>query len=122
MLISIDAASDRPIFEQIADSVRRAIASRALTAGDKLPTAHEVALGLGVNKHTVLHAFQSLRDEGLIDLRRGRGAVVTDIAAAIAELTGEVRVLAKRAASLGVGAEILAAIVAHEYERERAEP
>lgn len=118
MLLSIDAASDRPIYEQIADSVRREIAAGALRAGEKLPPASEVAAGLVVNKHTVLRAYQDLRDEGLVDLRRGRGAVVTDSADALTTLIGEVRGLAHRAAGLGIGAETLAAIVSQAYERE----
>ena len=38
--------------------------------------AEEVAAALGINMHTVLRAYQLLRDEGLIELRKGRGAVV----------------------------------------------
>ncbi|NLB47458.1 MAG: GntR family transcriptional regulator, partial [Microbacteriaceae bacterium] len=77
MLVTIDALSDRPIYEQIADAVRFAIGAGSLLAGEKLPPADDVATGLGVNKHTVLRAYQLLRDDGLVDLRRGRGAVVT---------------------------------------------
>lgn len=57
--------------------MRAEMASGRLARGDRLPSAKEVAAILDVNLHTVLRAYQSLRDEGLIDLRRGRGAVVT---------------------------------------------
>ena len=48
-----------------------------LRAGDRLAPARDVADGLGINLHTVLRGYQELRDEGLIELRRGRGAVIT---------------------------------------------
>jgi GntR family transcriptional regulator len=111
MLFSIDEASERPIFAQITDSVRRLIASGDLTTGDRLPPAHSIALGLGVNKHTVLRAYQELRDEGLIDLRRGRGAVVTDSATALGELREDAQRLAARAARLGIRGDTLASLV-----------
>ncbi len=110
MLLSIDEASDRPIYAQIADAVRRAVARGELCAGDRLPPASEVAIGLGVNKHTVLHAYQQLRDERLIDLRRGRGAVVTRLADEIALLHEDATRIAKRASSLGLSAQTLAAL------------
>ncbi|WP_416443196.1 GntR family transcriptional regulator [Leucobacter sp. HNU] len=71
MLVRIDAASERPIYAQIADSIRGSIAAQHVFAGQLLPPAREIAAGLGINAHTVLHAYQELRDEGLVDLRRG---------------------------------------------------
>jgi GntR family transcriptional regulator len=106
MLIRIDEASERPIYAQIADSVRADVASGRIGPGGSLPPAREVATGLGINVHTVLRAYQQLRDEGLI------GAVVTPAAARLAELQGEVRALVDRAAQLGVGTALLAALVA----------
>ncbi len=112
MLLSVDAASERPIYAQIADAVRRGVARGEILAGDRLPPASEVAHGLDVNKHTVLHAYQVLRDEGLIDLRRGRGAAVTKLAPEIAALHREVEALVARSASLGIGSRALASLVA----------
>jgi GntR family transcriptional regulator len=77
VLIRIDPASSIPIYAQVADSVRRGLAEGTLVEGQRLPGARELADGLGVNLHTVLRGYQELRDEGLIELRRGRGAVVT---------------------------------------------
>lgn len=113
MLIRIDAASERSIYEQIADSLRASIARGEIGAGDALPSARAVATGLDVHQHTVLHAYQQLRDEGLVDLRRGRGAVVTAAATGIVALFGEARRLAAKAAGLGVAPAALAAIVLH---------
>ncbi|CAM5792673.1 GntR family transcriptional regulator [Cellulomonas persica] len=76
MLWTIDTASDEPLFAQIAARVRAAVSAGELREGDRLPPARTLADSLDVNVHTVLHAYQDLRDEGLVDLRRGRGAVV----------------------------------------------
>ncbi|XPP26395.1 MAG: GntR family transcriptional regulator [Leucobacter sp.] len=112
MLIRMDPASERAIYEQIADSVRAGIAAGRVRVGETLPPARELAAGLEVNQHTVLHAYQLLRDEGLVDLRRGRGAVVTPLAAAVAELYREAQALAAHAAALGVAPAALAALIA----------
>lgn len=110
MLVTIDAASERPIYEQIADSVRRSIASGQLRAGAKLAPAADIATGLDVNKHTVLRAYQLLRDEGLVDLRRGRGAVVTSLASEVERLQREAARIAERARALGISGRTLAAM------------
>ena len=112
MLLSVDTASERPIYEQIADAVRRAVARGEILAGEKLPPASEVATGLDVNKHTVLRAYQALRNEGLVDLRRGRGAVVTRIATEVVGLHRDVEALVASAQSLGISRQALASLVA----------
>jgi DNA-binding transcriptional regulator YhcF (GntR family) len=78
MLFRVDPASPQPLGDQIAASVRRAIAEGTVSPGDRLPAARTLADSLGVNVHTVLRGYQRLREEGLIELRRGRGAVVVD--------------------------------------------
>jgi GntR family transcriptional regulator len=77
VIFRVDTQSEQPLFEQLATQVRLAIVHGQVTLGERLPAAGEVAQALDVNVHTVLHAYQVLRDEGLIELRRGRGAVVT---------------------------------------------
>lgn len=111
MLIRIGADSTRPLYDQVAASVRADILAGTLEPGNRLPAAREVAEALDINQHTVLHAYQQLRDEGLVDLRRGRGAVVAASAAPLAELAQDIAELVQRAAALGVSADTLAAIV-----------
>jgi DNA-binding transcriptional regulator YhcF (GntR family) len=116
MLFRVDAASGTPLFEQLAASVRGELARGTLRPGDRLPAAREVAASLDVNVHTVLRAYQDLRDEGLLDLRRGRGAVVTDNARTPPEVVDAVRSLVVEARGRGVGAATLLALVREEYD------
>lgn len=75
LLRALDPSSDRPLHEQVAASLRRAIVEDC-TPGDRLPTASDVAAALGVNANTALRALRSLRDEGVVEFRRGRGITV----------------------------------------------
>lgn len=111
MLIKIDVDSSRPLFDQVAASVRTDIVAGRLSPGDRLPPARELAEALDINLHTVLRAYQQLRDEKLIDLRRGRGAVVSASAAPLAELSHEIAALVARAGTLGISPTTLAALI-----------
>lgn len=115
MLIRIDPGSGVPIYDQIAASVRADMARGALTPGERLPVARELAEALDVNVHTVLRAYQLLRDEGLVDLRRGRGAVVTDAAAADAGILAAVRQLVDQARAADIPAQTLISLINEEY-------
>ncbi|SIT71185.1 GntR family transcriptional regulator [Microbacterium sp. RU33B] len=111
MLVRIDPSSDQPLFAQLAASIRADAATGALRPGDRLPAARDVADALGINLHTVLRAYQELRAEGLVDLRRGRGAVVTEAAAPLSALHDDIRALAARAHALGLSSDTLASMI-----------
>jgi len=116
MLLRVDPASTVPLFEQLAASVRLDAARGAISSGERLPAARDVATSLDINVHTVLRAYQLLREEGLIDLRRGRGAVVTDRVALYGALGEAIPALVNRARALDVGLGALTAMIRQEYD------
>jgi GntR family transcriptional regulator len=65
-----------PIFVQIAQNVRRALARGDLSPAEKLASARELAQALGVNPNTVVHAYMELERQGVIEKRRGLGTFV----------------------------------------------
>ncbi len=65
------------LHDQVAAEIRRAIAEGEAKPGERLPPAKDLAAILGVNTNTVLRALRDLRDEGLLEFRRGRGITVT---------------------------------------------
>ncbi len=76
MRVKINRSDPTELYEQVAAEIRRAIADGEARAGDRLPPARDLAAVLGVNTNTVLRALRLLRDEGLLDFRRGRGVTV----------------------------------------------
>jgi GntR family transcriptional regulator len=72
----IDRESPIGLHEQVAAEIRRAIADGEAKPGERLPPAVDLAAVLGVNRNTVLRALRILRDEGLLEFRRGRGVTV----------------------------------------------
>jgi GntR family transcriptional regulator len=74
--VNIDRSSPAPLHDQVAARIRRAIAEGEAAPGERLPLAKDLAAVLGVNKNTVLRALHLLREEGLLEFRRGRGITV----------------------------------------------
>ena len=74
--VKIDGDDPTDLYEQVAAEIRRAIAEGEAKPGERLPPAKDLAAVLGVNTNTVLRALRILRDEGLLEFRRGRGISV----------------------------------------------
>lgn len=74
---AIDRRHPTTLHEQVAASIRRAIADGEARPGDRIPQVRDLATVLGVNKNTVLRALRLLRDEGLLEMGRGRAIRVT---------------------------------------------
>jgi GntR family transcriptional regulator len=74
--VRLDFAEDTPLYQQVAAEIRRAIAEGEVRSGERMPLAKDLATVLGVNTNTVLRALRDLRDEGMLEFRRGRGITV----------------------------------------------
>jgi GntR family transcriptional regulator len=77
MLESIDHTDRTPLHDQVAAQIRRAIADGEAKPGERLPPARDLAAVMGVNTNTVLRALRALREEGLLEFRRGLGVRVS---------------------------------------------
>lgn len=75
--VKVDQTQATDLHEQVAAEIRRAIADGEAKPGERLPPAKDLAAVIGVNTNTVLRALRTLRDEGLLEFRRGRGITVT---------------------------------------------
>jgi GntR family transcriptional regulator len=77
-IIRIDLSSPVPAYRQIADAIRPLLVNRELKPGQQLPTVRQLAIDLAVHHNTVAEAYRLLADEGWLELRRRRGAVVLE--------------------------------------------
>ena len=76
MIWTIDHGSATSLREQIVTCTRRAVSNGELQVGVQLPPAAELADAIDVDRNTVLAAYRDLRDDGVLEFRRGRGARV----------------------------------------------
>lgn len=116
MLVRVDPSSEVPLFDQLATGIRVSIMSGALPMGERLPSARELAESLDINVHTVLRAYQELRDEGLIELRRGRGAIVSAKARDYSGLTAAIASVVAEARAHDVSPAALSTLIREAYQ------
>ena len=76
MLIKVDFNSEEAIYMQVRNQIIMGIATSQIHEGDSLPSVRQMADIIGINMHTVNKAYAVLREEGIIQLDRRRGAVV----------------------------------------------
>jgi len=86
MILRIDTTSSVPVYAQIVDQIKRAIASGTLKPGDSLPSLRETALKLRVNPLTVAKAYKQLEQEKLIETKHGLGSFITSSAQSSADV------------------------------------
>lgn len=76
-MFHLDHRDSRPIYEQIADAIRRQITASILTPGEKLPSVRELSASLTINPNTIQRAYRELEQQGWIVSEPGRGSFVT---------------------------------------------
>lgn len=88
MQIKIDNSSDRPVYQQIIDQVKRDIALGRLGKDERLPTVRQLAGQIAINPNTIAKAYQQLEREGIIMTRPGAGTFVANLDS---DLSGSVK-------------------------------
>ncbi len=121
--MSWDFAPNQPIYTQLIDRLRRAIAAGEYPSGSRLPAVRELAAEAGINPNTVQRALGELEREGLIYAQRTAGRYVTDDPAAITAARRElaatqVRQYLSAMRALGFSVEEAAALAAEMKEKE----
>jgi GntR family transcriptional regulator len=104
MYISVDPKSSVPVYVQLKQQLRLAVATGALQPGDQLPTLRELANQVLVNPNTIGRVYRELQAEGLFNARQGSGTFVSEDApaAGAAEARAAVRDRLEEAARLGL--------------------
>lgn len=110
MKLTINQSDAELLHEQVAGAIRRAIAEGEAKPGEQLPPSKDLAKVLGVNSNTVLRALRTLRDEGILEFRRGRGVSVVG-APDRASFLEQVRELVIQSRQLGLSRKELVQLV-----------
>ena len=125
MSLRIDPAAPEPLFEQIGQRVKEAVASGLMAPGDRLPSVRELARELAINPNTVARAYEALERDGVIVRRQGSGCFVTEQASPLRDderrkrLAEQARRLVTEAFHLGFDAADIDAAVSAELDRVR---
>jgi GntR family transcriptional regulator len=125
MFDDIDPRSPTPIYDQIAASVRVAVAAGEVPPESALPSVRQLAARLRINPATVAQAYRLLEAEGFVDIRQGAGTFVKDIGTSRqarereAEAARLVRQLLAEAARRGLTADLLEAALRRELAGAR---
>ena len=123
MFIALSTDNPDPMYRQVTDQIRDAIASRELQPDEMLPSIRELALALDVSVITIKRAYQDLEAEGLIRTRRGMGSFVTAVEPAalrrakLAEFHTELVRIAGRGRKFGITPRDIVALV-EQIERD----
>jgi GntR family transcriptional regulator len=78
MILRLSPSSGVPVYLQIIEQVKHAIATGAVNAGEQLPSVRQMAEDLLINPNTVARAYRELEQEGIIELKHGAGAFISD--------------------------------------------
>jgi GntR family transcriptional regulator len=117
MFIVISQLNPDPMYKQVTDQIKDAIASGALKSESKLPSIREMAKNLKISMITIKRAYADLENEGYILTRSGLGSFVADInkdklrEEKLAEIHSEMRKILNAAARYDISVDDIFAAV-----------
>jgi len=76
--LQVDPRCPTPVYQQIVDGIKAAVAAGWLKPGDRLPSVRDLAVSLAINHNTVAKAYQELERSRVIEVVRGRGTFVAN--------------------------------------------
>jgi GntR family transcriptional regulator len=124
-LFRVNHSSGTPLYLQLMDQVKHAVETGALRAGEQLPTIRKLAEDLVMNPNTVARAYRELEHEGVIELRHGSGAYISESVTARVKVTrkaqGVVQSAIERLASSGLSEDEIRRLVENELAMLRTE-
>ncbi len=117
MLIVLSPVSPDPLYQQIADQIKEAVAGGELEPGEKLPSIRDLAKALNISVITVKRAYTDLEAEAVIRARPGLGSFVAEIDRArlrgekLEELRSELRGIVRRGRRFGISTDEIARLI-----------
>jgi GntR family transcriptional regulator len=112
-LFRLNPSSGIPLYLQLMEQVKHAIETGALRAGEQLPAIRKLAEDLVMNPNTVVRAYRELEHEGVIELRHGSGAFISESTA------GRIKVIRRGQALMQAAMEKLTSLGLSEPEIRR---
>ncbi|MFD2371597.1 GntR family transcriptional regulator [Brevibacillus sp. GCM10020057] len=114
----------QPLYEQVLDQVRSAIAKGEIKLGEKMPSVRELALELRMNPNTVMRAYQELERDGLTEKRRGQGTYVTSSADRVQSFRTQLAAkyvdqFLEQMASLGISLDEIQGYINQKYSPDK---
>jgi GntR family transcriptional regulator len=123
--LQINPNSGVPVYRQVMEQIKYYIASGLLAPGVQLPSIRSLATSLAVNPTTIVKAYTELQHAGVVEMKQGKGAFVSESAGALSEvqlreaLKQLARQLAVEAAQMGASAELVMKVVQEELQKVR---
>lgn len=125
MLFHVNPSTGVPLYVQLMEQIRHAIETGALKTGDQLPTIRKVAEDLIVNPNTVVRAYRELQREGIVELKHGSGAFVSESVGGHTRITRKaqtiVQAAVQRLADFGLTEDEIRRLFDNELALQRAE-
>ncbi|MGI6435965.1 MAG: GntR family transcriptional regulator [Syntrophomonadaceae bacterium] len=122
MWLDINPRLSTPVYQQLVNGIKEAVALGILTPGERMPTVREMATELSLNPNTIAKAYQKLEQEGIIATMRSRGTfvagrTVADLNLAREKLTGLVEKILVEAYHLGLEREEIERLFAESLDK-----
>ena len=124
MFIAISPTDPTPLYQQIIEQLKDAIAKGRLIPHEKLPSIREMAVELNTSQITTKRAYADLENEGYIYTRSGLGSFVAELnrtqlkADKLAKLKNDLNILVARSEKFGISRQEIASLILENEEGE----